>query len=386
MNNTAPRSGVRFPNPMKKILCFIFISFLGAGLCIGLLFNSNPGSTPDVKNGRTLTDMRNRTFQVADPLERVALLGGPTGQVAFILGVQDQLCAVTNTLKMSQLVREIHPRIATLPGPRTTCGSIQIEELIASTPDLVIAGDIDGDIVLEKTRIPVAFLQDTMGEGIEDMKREIRFYGYLLQREKRGETYVTELDRMLSLVRERTRDIPEDKKIKVFLGFSPSHLVTLGGDTFMEERIQMAGCRNAAQSVTTIGKQTGLHSGLGEVSMEQVLDWNPDILVVNFGDLEKLRDNPQWKNIKAVREGKVFHQPAGVFLFNRPTMESAAVFPLWLAALAYPKRFADISVTEKVKDFYKTVMDFDLSQAQVEDILAGSYESRLMEGIRHQRK
>ena len=372
---------------MKKSILVLAL----VALVLGFWFTRSrlPQSTPSTSEptqSRTITDMRDRTFPVADPLERIALLGGPTGQVAFILGVQDQLCAVTNTLKMSQLVREIHPRIATLPGPRTTCGSIQIEELIASAPDLVIAGDIDGDIVLEKTRIPVAFLEDTMGEGVADMKREIRFYGYLFQTPERAETYVNYLDNLIDLVHQRTRDIPESEKVSVFQGFSPSHLVTLGGDTFMEERIRLAGCKNAAQSVTTIGKKSGLHSGLGEVSMEQVLDWNPDILVVNFGSLEELQTDPQWQNIDAVRNGRVYHQPAGVFLFNRPTMESAALFPLWLAGLAYPERFADLSIPGIVKDFYETVMGFDLSDQQVADILAGKYEFRLMKGIRHQKK
>ncbi|MCK5165529.1 MAG: hypothetical protein KAQ72_17545 [Desulfobacula sp.] len=47
---------------------------------------------------RTIKDMKGRIFAVADPIKRITLLGGPTGQVAFILGVQDRLCAVTNTL------------------------------------------------------------------------------------------------------------------------------------------------------------------------------------------------------------------------------------------------------------------------------------------------
>ncbi len=370
---------------MKKFLIpFTIVLILAAGW-LYLSHSSRPARAP-AGPSRIITDMRNRSFAVPDPLERIALLGGPTGQVAFILGAQDRLCAVTNTLKMSQLVQELYPRITTLPGPRTTCGSIQIEDLITSAPDLVIAGDIDGDIVLDKTRLKVAFLEDTMGEGMADLKREIRFYAYLFQAPERAEAYIQYLDRIISLVRERTRDIPDDLRISVFQGFSPSHLVTLGGDTFMQERITLAGCKNAAETVTTVGKQSGLHSGLGEVSMEQVLAWDPDILVINFGDLEELKKNPQWRNIKAVRTGKVHHQPAGVFLFNRPTMESAAIFPLWLGALAYPDRFQDLSIPDIVKDFYKEIMEFDLTDQQAADILAGHYESRLMKGIRHQKK
>ncbi|MBU2627230.1 MAG: ABC transporter substrate-binding protein, partial [Proteobacteria bacterium] len=286
-------------------------------ICI-FLFRSYKGPEKQSRkiqgNTRIITDMKTRNFAVPDPIRRIALLGGPTGQVAFILGVQDSLCAVTNTLKMSTLVREMYPKIKDLPGPRTTSGSINIEELIRSNPDIAVAGDIDGNIVLEKTRIPVAFLEDSMGEGIVDIKKEIRFYGYLFNADDRAEIYVKFLDRITAIVKERTKDIPVESRKKVFQGYNPGHLVTLGGDTFMQEHIETAGCLNTAKAVTTIGQRTGLHSGLAEVSMEQVLDWNPDILVINSGSAEDLFENPQWKTIKAVRDAQIYLQPAGVFI------------------------------------------------------------------------
>jgi iron complex transport system substrate-binding protein len=332
---------------------------------------------------RTITDMKGRSFDVADPIGRIALLGGPTGQVAFILGVQDKLCAVTNTLKMSRLVQEMYPKIQDLPGPRTTSGSINVEELIQSAPDIAIAGDLDGQIVLDKTRIPVAFLEDSMGDGIVDMKQEIRFYGYVFNTPDRAETYVAFLERIITLVTERTKDIPASQRKSVFQGYSPSHLVTLGGDTFMQERIELAGCKNAAKTVTTIGKRTGLHSGLGEISMEQVLEWNPDILVINYGRPEEFVTDPQWRHIKAVQNHQIYAQPAGVFIFNRPTMESAVIFPLWLASIAYPERFKAVSIPALIKEFYTDVFQFNLSDQQAQDILTGVYEFKMMKGIKN---
>jgi iron complex transport system substrate-binding protein len=182
---------------------------------------------------------------------------------------------------------------------------------------------------------------------------------------------------------ERTRDIPEDQRKKVFQGYNPSHLVTLGGDTFMQERIEIAGCLNAAESVTTVGQRTGLHSGLGEVSMEQVLDWNPDILIINYGTPDDVYADPRWQQIKAVQNRQVYPQPAGVFIFNRPTAESAAIFPLWLAGIAYPQRFADVCIPCLIREFYGEVFDFDLTDDQVTHILAGTYETRIMKGARH---
>jgi iron complex transport system substrate-binding protein len=368
-----------------------FKKLLWPGVCVACLIflfsiytaGQKKKQAPVQGNTRSITDMKGRTFEVADPLERIALLGGPTGQIAFILGVEDQLCAVTKTLKMSELVKTFFPQIADLPGPRSTSGSINIEELIKSDPDIAIAGDIDGGIVLEKTRIPVAFLEDSMGEGMEDIKKEVRFYGYVFNTPDRAERYVAYLERFTALVLERTRDIPKDQRKTVFQGYNPSHLVTLGGDTFMQERIEIAGCLNAAESVTTIGQRTGLHSGLGEVSMEQVLAWNPDILVINYGTPDDVYADPQWQQIRAVANRQVYPQPAGVFIFNRPTAESAALFPLWLAGIAYPEKFSDVCIPCLVKEFYWEVFDFDLTDSQVTQVLDGTYETRIMKGARH---
>jgi iron complex transport system substrate-binding protein len=149
----------------------------------------------------------------------------------------------------------------------------------------------------------------------------------------------------------------------------------------MQQRIETAGCLNAAKSVSTTGKKTGLHSGLGEVSMEQVLAWNPDILIINTGTVEELRTDPRWQPIQAVRNNKVYMQPSGVFIFDRPTSESAVLYTLWLACTAYPDLFSDISLPVEVKRFYRDIFHFDLTDDQVNNILAGEFKSRVTGGV-----
>jgi len=90
---------------------------------------------------------------------------------------------------------------------------------------------------------------------------------------------VGDLQKTIELVRSRTKDIPKNRQKTVFNGYSLNHPVTLGGDTFIRQRLELAGCRNAADSLRTTGLKEGLHTGLAEVSMEKVLGWNPDILV-----------------------------------------------------------------------------------------------------------
>lgn len=356
---------------------------LGAivGACLLPVMSSTAANqTPAKPAMRTIIDMQGHALRVPDPLRRVALLGGPTGQVAYILGVQDRLCAVTTSLKSSALVRSMDPHIQTIPGPRSTAGNINIEALLAADPELVIAGSMDGAIVQKKTKIPVAFLADDMGQSFSDLKREIRFYGYVFQSSPRAERYIAYLEKTLALLKARTADIPPDKRKVVFNGYGASHLVTLGGDTFMQERIAAAGCRNAAEKIGTTGKREGLHTGLDEVSLEQVLGWNPDVLVIDAGKTEALYADPRWRAVQAIKCRQVHRQPVGVFIWDRPTAESAALYPLWLACTAYPERFKDVDLVAEIRRFYAEIFGFRLTEEQARKVLNGGYADTTYNG------
>ena len=342
-------------------------------ILLPFLVIAETGQSPDSGKTRWISDMNGRKIEVPDPLTRVALFGGPTGQIAYILGARSQLCAVTSTLRRSELISAFDPTVKDLPGPRTTSGQINIEELLMSNPQLVIAGNLDGSIVEKKTKIPVAYTESSMNHGFDLLRSEIRFYASVFQKEARGERYIAYLDKNIAFLQSRTKLIPVDKRKKVFNGYGPSHLVTLGGDTFMHERILTAGCLDAATDISTSGVKEGLHSGLSEMSMERVLGWNPDILITDSGKPEELYSDPRWKNIRAIRDRQVFKQPVGIFIWDRPTAESAILYPLWLAKTAYPKYFRDVDMVREVKRFYSEIMSFDLSDVQAKALLSGSF-------------
>jgi iron complex transport system substrate-binding protein len=179
--------------------------------------------------------------------------------------------------------------------------------------------------------------------------------------------------KLAECIKSRIKDIPKSQRKLIFNGYSSSHLVTLGGDTFMQKQIDLAGCRNASQIIMSSGMKEGLHTGLAEVSMEKVLGWNPDIIVIDFGTPSDLYNDSKWKNIKAVKTKMVFNQPVGVFIWDRPTAESAALHPLWLAKLAYPERFTDINLVSEIKKFYHDTMDFNLTDDQAQAVLSAKY-------------
>ena len=218
------------------------------------------------------------------------------------------MCAVTKSLKSSELVNLMDPSVKDLVAPRSTSGQVNVEELIVADPQLVIAGDLDGSIVEKKTRIPVAYLEKRHESEPRDAQEGNSLLRQGLRQSRPAPKNMSSIFRRPSISSSRApKDIPKNKRKVVFNGYSSNHLVTLGGDTFMQQQMELAGCRNAAETILTSGtREGGLHTGLAEVSMEKVLGWNPDILVIDFGSPAEIYDNPKWKSIKAVRNKKVF--------------------------------------------------------------------------------
>lgn len=361
-----------------KVIVLSAVLFSVTGIVWTTSLLSAADRTSQTGKTRIITDMIGRRVIAPDPLTRVALFGGPTGQVAYALGAQRQLCAVTGSLKGSELVASFDPSVRNLPAPRSVSGQVNVEELLLADCQLVIAGNLDGSIVEKKTGLPVAYTESSMKHGYDLLKKEIRFYGSVFQKEARAEKYVHYLEKTISYLKARTRDIPKEKRKAVFNGYGPGHLVTLGGDTFMHERIEVAGCIDATAAISTAGAKEGLHSGFAEMSMERVLGWNPDILVIDTGTPDDVYGDLKWKNVKAIQNRNVFRQPVGAFVWDKPTVEAAVLYPLWLAKSAYPERFKDLDLQKEIKRFYREIMSFELNDAQARKVLEGKFAINIM--------
>jgi iron complex transport system substrate-binding protein len=109
--------------------------------------------------------------------------------------------------------------------------------------------------------------------------------------------------------------------------------------------------------------------GYKEVSMEQLLKWNPDEIIVD-GNLKKSKvaKNPSWNQLKAVKDNKVFVSPSGVFSWARLGTESALQL-LWMAKNIYPQKFQDIDIAKETKYFYKNFFEYELKDNEVKEIL-----------------
>lgn len=107
-----------------------------------------------------------------------------------------------------------------------------------------------------------------------------------------------------------------------------------------------------------------------EISPEKVLAWQPDIIILGAGcgDLQHSAYGKLFAPLRAVKNGKVWQNPAGVFPWDRYGTESALQIQ-WAAKRLQPQRFNDLDMIAITRDFYQRFFDYSLTGSEAERIL-----------------
>lgn len=136
-----------------------------------------------------------------------------------------------------------------------------------------------------------------------------------------------------------------------------------GADTIVDQWIHAAGGRNAAD---------GLRGNLKPVSIEQVLAWQPDIVVLaaNAGAIDSSPQRALWNTLDAVRKKHVYRNPAGVFPWDRYGPE-VALQVRWAAHMFHPERAQHDDLTALTRQFYAAFFSYALSDSDARRMLAG---------------
>ncbi|MDD2620901.1 MAG: ABC transporter substrate-binding protein, partial [Syntrophomonadaceae bacterium] len=107
-------------------------------------------------------------------------------------------------------------------------------------------------------------------------------------------------------------------------------------------------------------------------SLEQILLWNPDVILVNdLGVVDYIMSNEQWAPLKAVKTKRVYQLPNGISRWGHTSSPETPMAILWTAKTIYPDKFADLDMLAETKRFYKQFFGLDLSDEVIEKILYG---------------
>lgn len=241
------------------------------------------------------------------------------------------------------------------------------EDLVALGPQLIFSSSEDLRAKADEVGIP---LVNCLFTSFDEMKQSVKMTADVFGGDAPGiaERYVRDLEKVLSDTKAKTSALSDDQRPSVMHGTSVYELTVDGTETIIDDWIKAAGGKNAVTESTKANANA-------KFSLEQVITWNPDVIITGKPDeVDKILNDQSWSSINAVKNKKVCVNPKGVFGWDRYGVEELLQIP-WAAALLHPDLFSDLNINDKVKDFYHTYLRYDLSDDEVRRILTAQNPS-----------
>jgi iron complex transport system substrate-binding protein len=314
----------------------------------------------------TVTDSAGRAVAVPAKVERVFPAGPPAAIMLYTLAPELLIGwpRANSAAEREFLLPDIgaRPEVGRITGRGNTAN---VEAVLAVKPDLILdIGYVSdtfvslADRVQEQTRIPYALLDG----HIETTAAAYRTLGALLGRPGDAEALAQDADATLKTIASRIGGIPKDKRARVYYARGPRGLETGLGTSINMEAIDLMG-QNVAG---------GTRGGLANVSIEQVLAWNPEvILTVDPQFADSVARDPTWASVAAVRSGRVElapHLPFG--WVDLPPSVNRLIGLWWLGKKLYPDLFPE-DMRALTRDFYRRYYHVGLNDGLVDRVLAG---------------
>ncbi len=335
----------------------------GAGAWFGL-------ASCKARAARAFTDSAGRTITLAERVGKVFAAGGPAAVALYVMR-PDAMVGWPRALRpeerpyIAAAQRDL-PEVGLLTGRGD---SANIELVLRSKPDLILDfGSVRptfaslADAVQERTGIPYALLDGRFAAT----DTALRALGDLLAAQERGEVLADYAAQLFRRLDQALADLPEAARPRVYLARGANGLETGLKGSINTEIIERAGGRNVADAQDQ-------RRGIANVSPEQLLLWNPDIIITwdrNFhASLQHTRD-PLWLGLKAVQEQRVHLAPTAPFgWIDRPPSVNRLIGLSWLANLLHGARFP-FAIRPETRAFYKLFYHVDVSEADLDSLIA----------------
>ena len=346
---------------MKK-LCLLIITATLLGLCMlsGAEAQKATNAFPT-----TVTDSAGHEATLQARPQRIGCLYAFCGHVVTMLDRGQDMVAIINGLKKDMLLNQLVPAIKTMPVPAKG-GVINIEALVKTKPDIVFLKPETAAISAEIKKLE-RFSLPYFTAGYHSMTQQmdiIEKIGQLIGRHEKALAYTAYYRDVIKRTQKRTAHLRPENKIRVYHSVNePTR--TDGAGTIEADWTAAAGIINVS-----VGGHLRGRANKNFADIEQILIWNPDIIIVNESGVDQdILSDPKWTPIKAVQDKKVYGIPVGISRWGHPGGLETPLAILWTAKTVYPELFSDIDLQKEVHRFYKTFFNLNLSPDMVHRIL-----------------
>ena len=259
----------------------------------------------------SVTDSNGKQVVFDEPPKRIVAFDGAAVEILFDIGEGDRVVATHSFVVYP-------PEVADIPKVGGAF-DMNLEAVVALEPDLVFVFFDRFVEDLEKTGLKVLYIE-TLSDNFEKTADTIRMWGRITGNVAGAEASAERFASSLALIVEKMESVDGGLRILQDVG----GLWAPGPDTLVGEVFDLLKLENIAQEV----------SGYEQLSPEAIVAGDPEIIVTP--DPESFTGNAAFKNLSAVKEGRVFSLPSDALSLAGPRFVQGIEE---LARLVYPELF-----------------------------------------------
>ncbi len=349
---------------IRKIKIFPIILIIAMCLTTGCQANKSHSNETKV-----FTDSLGREIIVPKNPEKIAVTG-PFAQIIVFALAPDKLVGTAtkweDTAKGYIDKKYLSlPCIGQLQGGK---GDLNLETLMMSGAELVIDVGDQGDAIKEdleaiqeQTKLPCVHI----AYSTRDAGKTYRMLGELLEMQDEAEELAAYCEKIYS----RTEEIAkkkesENSKARLLYIVGEEGLNVIANDSYHSEIIDLLST-NVAKVDNPTSKGTG-----NEVDMEQILMWNPDVILVSPNTIyDEMGTDKIWSQISAVKNGKYYEVPEGPYNWmGFPPSVQRLLGMSWMAKILYPGE-ATYDLYDEAKTFYSLFYHHNLTEEEYNNLI-----------------
>ncbi|WP_303860039.1 iron ABC transporter substrate-binding protein [Alkalibaculum bacchi] len=307
---------------------------------------------------RIVTDATGRNVEIPQHVESIVCVGVGTLRFTTYMQATDLVLGIEEHEHEPALEKPFNyvnkDFFTTLPATGNN-GETYDEEIVKLSPDVIMASTFDkvgADAYQKKTGIPVIVIPliDTVFD--EGCYNTLELMGEVYDKKDRAEELITYFKGIEEDLNNRVKDIKEEDKPTVYVGgvsFKGAH--GFDGTEANYAPFEAVGAKNLAE-------ETG-QKGPFNIDMEKVLQWDPDIIFLDFSGKELINEDyaknaDYYNSLTAVKEDRVYSQIP--FRFNAVNAEMALADTYYAGKMIFPEQFKDIDPAKKADEIFEMML------------------------------
>lgn len=222
-------------------------------------------------------------FAGGDYPQRIISLSPAITEELYLLGEDERLVGCTVYCQRPDAAKK-KEKIGTVVG-------VNVEKIVALQPDVVLATSLTSPKAKEKLKnLGIKVIEFPAAKNFSEICAHFLELGRIVGREKEAQDIVNTAKNKVDFLKLKLRGLP---KPKVFIQVGAKPLVTVTRDSFVNDFIEFSAGINIAKGIR-----------YARYSREEVLEGNPDVILIADMGIDAQKEREVWKSYKALRAAR----------------------------------------------------------------------------------